>query len=285
MTNRQADEETRLTDYLLGRLSPQEAASIEQQYLADPAFHDALRAAERDLIDRYVHGELRDPEEFETRYLVSPARRERVAFARALDQALTRAPGIEEAAHARSTAWRRALDRVLGAPLAVAAALVIAVAGWLLVASRPAPPQPTPAPAARSEPGRVAEKPPPDAALLPRATPEVEVRVATLVLTPTATRSSDRTPTLGIERATEVRLELYPESIDFDRYRAAIRSADGQEIWRQEQLAPVTTASGPAIIVTLPADRLRADDYTVRLSGVGRGQAEEVAGYSFRVTR
>jgi len=285
----QTDDHTRLTDYLLGRLSPEEATSIEERYLADPAFHDELRAAERDLIDRYVQGELSDAEEFETRFLSSPSRRQRVEFARALNHRLTRAPGVgatASGAAARPASWRRGFAGPQRTGLAAAAVLVLAAAAWFLVTGRSDQPRAIPAsPTPQTQPGPVAEAPRPDVAPPSRGEPGVDVRVATLILTPTATRSSDETPTLRIAGAAGVRLVLYAESSGFDRYRATIRTGDGKEVWRQDQLTRTATASGPAIIVALPAGRLDANDYTIRLSGIRGAEVEEIAGYSFRVRK
>jgi hypothetical protein len=78
--NRQA-----ITQYLLGALSEAEAEHLDELSLTDDEFADALRAAENDLVDAYVQGELTGPalEKFEAHYLASPRRREKVKFAQA----------------------------------------------------------------------------------------------------------------------------------------------------------------------------------------------------------
>jgi hypothetical protein len=72
-----------ITDYLLGSLPETEAERLDELSVTDDQFVDALRIAEKDLIDAYVHGELssKDLEKFNSYYLASPLRREKVKFA------------------------------------------------------------------------------------------------------------------------------------------------------------------------------------------------------------
>lgn len=119
-------EDGRLTAYLLGRLSPDEEESVELEYLREAEAYERLQAAEDDLIDAYVAGRLGpdDLRRFEERFLDSPGRRERVAFARALRERVT--AGAEPRAAARRAWWL----------LPVAAALPLAAAGWLSLTVR-----------------------------------------------------------------------------------------------------------------------------------------------------
>ena len=117
-------EDGRLTAYLLGRLAPEEEESVELEYLREAEAYDRLQAVEDDLIDAYVDGRLGadDRRRFEERF-DSPARRERVAFARALRQ---RIPQVAEPRAPRRPSWL----------LPVAAALPLAAAGWLALTVR-----------------------------------------------------------------------------------------------------------------------------------------------------
>ena len=76
-------EQDRLIAYLLGKLSEQEEGSLEALYFSDEAAHEALLAAEDELIDCYVAGELpgADRDRFERLFLIDPTRRERVEIA------------------------------------------------------------------------------------------------------------------------------------------------------------------------------------------------------------
>src|SRR5262245_47774225 len=172
-----------LVRYLLGELTPEEQALVEARYLADSEFHDELRAVERDLIDQYVRGELADTAAFESRFLTSPSRRQKVEFARAL--AKTKPPGR----HVAQSTW-----------LPVAAAVAIAVGAALLAPGRrgqaPGPSQPTQGTA-----------PEPSTAPTPAPGPRAaQPRVARLVLEPTLARGSAETPSVTIQGVDDVRL-------------------------------------------------------------------------------
>jgi hypothetical protein len=281
--NQASPDDERVIRYLLGQLPSDEETAIEERYLADPDFNDDVRAIERELIDQYVRGDLPDRDAFEQRFLASPVRRQKVEFARAfmkLSQASTGVPGAARTSrglHVSNRAW-----------LAVAATLAVVVGAGLLVLNRPTQqaadhaqqaarqqPELGTEPPSTSRPG--AEQPPPRQA--------APLRVATLVLTPTLTRDSAETPTLTVEGIDEVRLQLQLESPDFASYQAVIRTADGDEIWRQDRLTSSRAASGETLVtVTLPASRFTTQDYTVRVSGVmADGAAEDVGGFSFRV--
>src|ERR1044071_7369969 len=83
---RSSIEEERVVRYLLGLMSDEEAARMEEVYLANDELNDDLQAAERELIDRYVEGSLSKTErdQFENFFLCSPGRQERLRFARTL---------------------------------------------------------------------------------------------------------------------------------------------------------------------------------------------------------
>ena len=223
-------ENAKLTDYVLGRLSTEEQSLIEQQYLNDPAIHDELRAAERDLIDQDVCGEMANPEQFERRVLSSPALRQRVEFARALNRSpslAARRDAAVVAAEQRRQAhlWLRLIGATPRAWQAAAATVVLLIAGWLVISRMP----PGPAPTGPSAPVAREESPSPAGPLnpgVPRSRQDQApgpVRIATLVLAPSATRSSGEMPTLTLDGPTEVRLELYVEASGSERYLATIR--------------------------------------------------------------
>src|SRR5688572_28098839 len=178
------NHEERLFEYLLGQLSEDEQAQIEQRYLADPDFHEEILAAERELIDRYVYGELANRELFETHFLSSPGRRQRVEFARALMQS----PAAKAPA---------------GSQLALPVRRQLQDAGNPVVQ---APPVPVPDPPASNAPTIPAPQTPPP------------VRVATFILSPTLTRSTNETPTVRL-KASDVQadFEIQLETSDYSR--------------------------------------------------------------------
>ena len=93
------DLEADLRAYLLGVLPPERQDSIEERFFADKELHLQLQATGDDLIHAYLAGELSpaDRERFETHFLASPRRRERLAFVRSLMTAVDR---VQSAARA-----------------------------------------------------------------------------------------------------------------------------------------------------------------------------------------
>ena len=77
-----------MTAYLLGSLPEAETEQLDELSFTDDEFAAELMAAEKDLVDAYVHGELRGAklEQFKTYYLASPVRREKVKFAQAFQE-------------------------------------------------------------------------------------------------------------------------------------------------------------------------------------------------------
>jgi hypothetical protein len=74
-----------ITQYLLGTLPEIERERLDELSVASQEFAESLSATENDLIDSYVQGELSGTmlAQFESHYLASPVRRERVEFAEA----------------------------------------------------------------------------------------------------------------------------------------------------------------------------------------------------------
>src|SRR5215467_4507664 len=87
MRTERADE-VLLQNYLLGNLSEEAQVQVEDRAFADPDYLAAVEAAEADLIDAYVRGELSEPDrrQFERLFLLSSERRKKVEFAKALAQ-------------------------------------------------------------------------------------------------------------------------------------------------------------------------------------------------------
>src|SRR4051812_7338736 len=92
-------DESLLVRYLLGNLTEEEQVRVEDQAFAEPDYLRAIEAAEADLIDYYVRGELAqaDRQAFERRFLTSPQRRGKVEFARALARVTAEATPLASA--------------------------------------------------------------------------------------------------------------------------------------------------------------------------------------------
>jgi CHAT domain-containing protein len=90
------ENETHFYRFLLGDLPPDEQERIEIRLLEDGDFQEVIQAAEFDLIDDYIRGDLtaEDVRRFERVFLNSPARRRKLATARIL---LNSNPEVAEA--------------------------------------------------------------------------------------------------------------------------------------------------------------------------------------------
>jgi len=90
--------EALLVRYLLGDLTEAEQAEIEDRAFAEPQVLETILAVEADLIDAYVHGELRGAErrQFEQRFMASAERRRKVEFAKALASVTSEVAVIEK---------------------------------------------------------------------------------------------------------------------------------------------------------------------------------------------
>ena len=141
-----------LTQYLLGSLPDGETEHLDELSFTDDEFADALRVAEKDLVDAYVQGELTgaDLEQFKSSYLASPLRREKVKFERAFQDFVEKHVVVkahaeaqtesssQAAAKRKKTGWFSALS-IFSTPrpalqwgLAVASLILLIGGAWLL---------------------------------------------------------------------------------------------------------------------------------------------------------
>lgn len=84
--NEQNYDDEILTQYLLGSLTEEKTERLDELSLTDDQMAARLQMIENDLVDAYVRGELsgKTLSQFESSYLASPKRRERVSFAETL---------------------------------------------------------------------------------------------------------------------------------------------------------------------------------------------------------
>ena len=138
-----SDRDVLLTRFLLGESTERERAEVEDRLLSDEEFYERTIAAEDDLMDAYVRGELAasECERFEKAFLSSAPRRERLEFARGLAESATRlhAAGSagprsapEESSHLKGFLAALFPSRpALSYALAAAAIVVVAIGVWL----------------------------------------------------------------------------------------------------------------------------------------------------------
>jgi len=138
-----------ITEYLLGSLPQVESERLDELSVTSQEFAEVLSASEKELIDAYVQGELSGTRlaQFESHYLTSPIRRERVEFAEAF-QVFTRTQrvfddssirGQADLRRKRKSGWLSTLSifgeqyPALRWGLAVAAVIFIVAGAFLLL--------------------------------------------------------------------------------------------------------------------------------------------------------
>ncbi len=278
-----------LLEYLLGLLPSKDANRFDEASIVDDEFAGRLRAAEDDLVDAYVRGQLDEQtrRRFESYYLASAAHWSRVqsaaAFTRAVDDAAGRAP------RGAFTQWARATMLPL---LALAAALLLVVCGVLAVQNRQLIRALTVAQSERAAIDRRARDveqelsqvrstspaaaPEPSRPPSPRVPREVPIA---LVLVPT-TRATGPVPAVAVPRgADRVRVELPLDTNDFPAYQVSLRdpSVNGV-VWRSGWIAASSSAGRASVAVSIPARALKPQHYSLDLGGRAASGAIEVVG-------
>jgi hypothetical protein len=318
-----ADDQT-LVQYLLGSLPEAEAERWDELSVADDEFAMRLSAVENDLTDAYAHGELSGwtLERFQTSYLATAKRREKVRFAESLFSiarqaapmpARTSAAPVKRASPgvaAVKTSWLSFLTIPrLGF---AAAAAMLAVASLAVVDNVRLHHQVNQAQSERvtlgqrerelrakleqqhaanaevvKELGQVQESLAQLEKKLPaRSGGPFPVSIASFVLSPQM-RGAGQMARMNVPRGTtrcSIRLEL--EGDDFPQYRAALKdSATGQILWRSGPLKAASVGQNRTVSLSIPANLFRQRNYALELSGTpsSGGAAEFVSSYVFSV--
>jgi hypothetical protein len=113
LSNESGHDDRELVRHLLGQLADADAERLDELAIVDDEMAGRLRVVEDDLVDAYVRGTL-EPDarlRFESHYLSSPLRREKVSFARTF---VRHADAMTVAADARTAADAAAVTA--GAP-------------------------------------------------------------------------------------------------------------------------------------------------------------------------
>jgi hypothetical protein len=287
-----------LVRYLLGALPADEAERLDERTFVDDELAERLRVVEDDLVDSYAAGTLTGErlQRFESFYLASPRRRSKAALAKGLQGAIERSrhqPRLVPNTAAQPTRHGRAL----WSPLAVAAALVVAV-GVLLLQNA------TLRRELRDRAGQAAAAD--QRATLASQQLEVEQKTAAaakqalvdarttaplaavaLVLLP-QTRGVTSVPILAVPpAASSVPLTLVLEAAGGPSYQVALRDpATNRTIWRSRSLAPERVGQTPMVPVSLPAALLKTQHYALDLfERRPSNRPEFVSSYAFEVAR
>lgn len=286
-------EDRQLVRYILGLLPDDEAERVDEQTIVDDEMAARLRSVENDLVDAYVCGTLEGEwlERFESWYLASPRRRDKVKFARQFLNAVDRLPRqpAPAAAPVPSPSGRAARRGAIW--LASAAALLLAC-GILLVQDvrlRRGLLDARHDGAALDERGRELARQLGDERVVNDALRREVERLRTgqplaLVLRP-QTRAAGPVAVIALPAGLDaVAFELELETSDFPQYAVSLKDpATNRIVWRSAVVTPVTSRRTPAVAVAVPASVLRPQHYSFELSGRAAGRAEVIGSYAFQI--
>jgi hypothetical protein len=311
-----------LNSYLLGALSSDESERLDELSVTDEEVATALRAAECDLVDSYIAGELsaNELERFKSHYLASPRRREKLRIARALQTfgENEAARGVADSTEAidrtsqHESRFRFSLMPRWAFQFGLAAVvLVVLVVGWLalrnmrenrqLAGTQPAEPsseqQPAHGNSEKSTQNAVLEQTGSERQAQagkperPEASPTAErqrsssptVSIATYVLTPQVRGTGDGAAISLPAEADYVRMHLKLEPNEQKAYRVSlVHQAKGLVVWRSSLLK----ATSGSVIVTIPANLIKPQNYTLRVFGISpSGTLELLNEYPFRAVK
>ncbi len=253
-------EYTSIRAYLLGLSQENEQPPIEERLLTDDKFYEELLIAEDELIDEYLAGKLSAPDQkhFEEHFLITTERQQKLRFGRALKMYTADKGGVSvPSAHWWSPA-KSFLSFANGFPaLALGAGVLLLVLGvsWLAIKN--------------SNP-----------------TPGSSGNIVTAVLIPGVSRADGETTRVSIPADTDtLQLKLRLAQGDYEKYNVEILG-QGTKVWTGTDLRAEQLPEGKFLVLNLPANTFKRDDYQVKLSGqLANGSVEDLASYSFRVSR
>jgi len=323
-SGQEIEDERLIRQYLLGALSEEWQAKVQDRLLCDREFFDRLVVEENELTDDYLRGALTEEQEekFKSYFLAAPERRQKLRFAKALKKRIYEEapskPSIEESPRRKHFFGLKRFSPPSYAAGAVAT-LIFVIGIWVAIENARL--------RRRIDNARVTQ-----AEWLERArqsdrwlsdekqrnrelAQEVErershrselerevgrlkrareasragIRgsVISLALMPGLSREGDKLNQLEILQGTSrVRLELYPEKINHKNYRAELRTREGRQVWTGNDLKLRKTALGDNVIVNLPAAILTKGDYVLMMRGGEGAENQERAGtYYFRIVK
>jgi hypothetical protein len=260
--------------YLLGQLDQTSLTQIEQELLTSATLYDEILLAEDELTDQYLANELSEEERrsFETHFLSSPERLQKLRFARAFRRYVGEAgESLQDATSGsvkpaptpfKPIAKKSGLLSFLPvqnpiAAYALAAAVVIGFIGisWIAFNSL---------------------KPP----------PRGSGKLLIVSLTPGLTRENGEIKSFAVAADTDsVQLNLELPANEFPGYQAELLTGERESLLVKADLRPESIDGKGFINFTIPAALLKRNDYRVRLSGrTATGTYEPLSSYTFRVT-
>jgi hypothetical protein len=289
-----------LIRYLLSDLPTEQAEKLDELSVADDEFAWHLSGVENDLVDGFVRGKLQGEslQKFQSFYLSSARRRQKVEFATGLLELEKRATTTVVRTTAASRSWWRWVSPFRQWSFAAAALALLLAAGYLFTDNLRLRRQANDAELnrqngsqhehqmqqeldrqhtanARNELDRA------------RGTSAVLGQLSTVaLLLPSPTRDLSQMETVPIHQGTDLLVLLLTlESDDFPRYRVTLEDpATRQEVWHSTDLGSSSAAGHKTVAVSIPAKLLRQQRYLAQLKGIqSDGRTIPMSGYPFSV--
>lgn len=301
-----------MIDYLLGTLPEKVTERLDELSITDDDFAVRLTAAEDDLVDAYVRGELSVEMEkrFRSFYLSSPKRQEKVRFAETL-LAHERRAALATNPESPGSSIRVPLGEFPKRPrgffhlipqwgFAAVAIVLLVVAAFLLMQNRRLDTQIRQSEAERAQlqqnqqelDKRVQQQRPADSGTA--AGPSTagatsrKVPIASIpafVLSP-ALRGAGSIATISVPAdAKQIKVMLQLEAADFSKYRVTLNDPVADHaIWRSGEIRAQAKGEAKSVSMLLPTTPLKPQNYIFELSGItSRGTPEFISSYPFRL--
>jgi hypothetical protein len=313
--------ESKFRQFLLGEMAEADRLEFEQSFILDEVLFEDLRVAEDELIENYLYSALSetDRQKFETNFLTTAERRQRVALTREMIEKFRAEPAFKKqpAEGKGVSVWAnlRALFKQPGIAFGtVLTILTLIGGGWFLLrkADKPvemvittsptvslSPALPTTAnsqvetnlnqPVNKSDNRNLNQpvpnviKPNTNSEPTPKKNGTQSPVVTTLALFTGGVRGGGKINELNLPpNATGANLELNLESRDYKTYYAEILDQNGKIIYQSGKLTP----HGSKVKTLIPAKKLSRGDYIIKLYGKNdKNRDESVADFQFQVNR
>jgi len=292
-----------LTRYLLGDLPAEQAEQLDELSVADDEFAWHLNGVENDLVDGFVRGELEGEtlQKFQSVYLSSPRRRQKVEFATGLLELEKRA-ALPAASPKRAKlntgrwGWLGAISFPQWGFAAAAVALLL-IAAFLFTDNLRLRRQVDQASSNSSQHEQQLQQ---ELDRQRAASAEMQANLGhassagqdlsqlktVSLLLPPPTRGVGPLQSVSVHSGTDLVVVLLTlESDDFPQYRVALKDpATQREVWHSPDLSASSTAGHKTVVVSVPAKLLQQGHYLAELTGIRRnGATESVGDYPFGV--
>jgi hypothetical protein len=289
------EAEDRMTQYLLGELSPEEMLQIETEYFCDDNNFESIQALEDQLVRDFIRGEMAPDlyRRFQARYRSSPELAEKIEFAQAVFSGCRNLREEERqravAAHQRtllSTLRELFNFDVPAFQYAAAAVALLGVGLGYYQWTRAARLKSDLAQFQDQNKSLAQQKSALDRALanVPKAPP----LVASFVLMPGVSRDQSKPTVLAVPAgldSVEFKLPL-PPGITYPSFRVVLQRVSGAQVSLQDLSPSALVDKGRAMKLGVPSASLKAGQYLLFIKGLnGRGEYEDVQYYAFGVEK